>query len=242
MTIVSPFSRGLFITGTDTGVGKTIVAGGLAALLRERGVAVGVMKPVETGCALLDGNLVPSDAEFLRIMSGVEDPLETVVPYRFREPLAPGVAAELEGEQLSMDKIVKQFEEISARYDLTLVEGAGGLLVPLQGKLLVVDLIKLLKLPTLIVARADLGTINHTLLTVRCACQEKVPVVGIVLNNIAAKRSLAAKTNREVIAGLTDVPVWGVLPYHEDAAPRESSKTTIVKLIENHLNLRYFQT
>ncbi len=240
MTISLP-SRGLFITGTDTGVGKTIVTGGLAAILRERGVAVGVMKPAETGCALADGNLIPSDAAFLRTMSGVQDPLETVVPYRFREPLAPAVAAELEGVHISTHKLVEHFKEISARYDFTLVEGAGGLLVPLKEGFLMLDLIKLLKLPVLIVARADLGTINHTLLTVRCARHEKVPIAGIVLNTLSSKKSIAVKTNRNVIAGLTDVPIWGVIPFHKDAMPCESSKEKIVELIQKHLNLRYFR-
>jgi dethiobiotin synthetase len=239
MTLSLP-SRGLFVTGTDTGVGKTIVTGGLAAILRERGVAVGVMKPAETGCALADGNFIPSDAQFLRTMSGVEDPLETVVPYRFREPLAPAVAAELEGAHISTPRLVEHFEKIAARYDFTLVEGAGGLLVPLKGDFLILDLIKLLKLPILIVARADLGTINHTLLTVRCAQDEKVPIAGIVLNTLSSKRSVAAKTNRDVIAGLTDVPIWGVLPFLKDAIPSESSKEKIVALIEKHLNLHYF--
>ena len=181
---VSLPSKGLFITGTDTGVGKTIVAGGLAAILRAEGVNVGVMKPAETGCASAEGDLVPSDAKFLRAMSGVEDPLDTIVPYRFREPLAPGVAAALEGVHISIEKLQKQFETISARYDFTLVEGAGGLLVPLEGKTLMLDLIKLLAIPALVVARADLGTINHTLLTIRCAHSENVPLAGIVLNTL----------------------------------------------------------
>jgi len=233
-------SRGLFITGTDTGVGKTIVAGGLAAILRERGVAVGVMKPAETGCALADGNRIPSDAEFLRAMSGVQDPLETVVPYRLREPLAPAVAAALEGVEISTHKLAEGFEEISARYDFTLVEGAGGLLVPLKEKFLMLDLIKLLKLPLLIVSLVDLGTINHTLLTVRCALTEKVAVAGIILNTLSSERSLAVKTNPEVIATLTDVPIWGVLPFQKDIRPYKSYKGKIIGLIRKHLDLDYF--
>jgi dethiobiotin synthetase len=120
------------------------------------------------------------------------------------------------------------------------VEGAGGLLVPLQGKTLIIDLIKILKLPVLIVARADLGTINHTLLTVRCALHENVPLAGIVLNSLSPNKSMAEKTNQEVIAGLTDVPIWGVIPFQKNATPSESSKEKIAHLIENHLNLRYF--
>lgn len=237
---VSLPSRGLFVTGTDTGVGKTIVAGGLAAILRKKGVDVGVMKPVETGCKVAGGKHISPDAEFLRIMSGVQDPLETIAPYRFRKPLAPAVAAQLDGVHISAHKLIHHFEALSARYDFTLVEGAGGLLVPLEGKLFILDLIKLLKLPILIVARADLGTINHTLLTVRCAGDEKVPIAGIVLNTPSSKRSLAAKTNREVIQGLTDVPIWGVLPFQKGVVPPQSSKEKIIAMMEKHLNLRYF--
>ena len=94
--------------------------------------------------------------------------------------------------------------------------------------------------PALVVARADLGTINHTLLTVRCARHEEVPLAGIVLNSLSSERSMAAETNQRVIAGLTDVPIWGVLPFHKDALPSVSSKQEIVELIEKHLNLHYF--
>ena len=230
-------SRGLFVTGTDTEVGKTIVTGGLAAILREAGLDVGVMKPAETGCEVKNGELLPADADFLGKMSGVNEPREKVVPYRFKEPLAPAVAAELEGVNIEIEKIMENFKEISATHEFILVEGAGGLLAPLSRDFLILDLIKLLQLPSLIVSRADLGTINHTLLTLRCLQAEKLPVAGIVINNLSPAKSLAAKTNPEIIAKLTKVPIWGILPCQKEIRSDKSIEKTVIKLIEEHLDL-----
>jgi len=239
---MSDFRRfnGLFITGTDTEVGKTIVTGGLAAILCEKGYNVGVMKPVETGCAGDEGTLLPKDAEFLWKMSRENEPLEKIVPYRFKEPLAPAVAAELEGVNIDIDKLVRNFEEISNRREFVLVEGVGGLLVPLSRKFLVLDLIKLFKLPILVISRAGLGAINHTLLTVRHAQAQKLTVAGIVINNLSPETSLAVKTNPEIIAKLTDIPIWGILPYQINLRPQASYRARIIRLIYEHLNLENF--
>jgi len=232
-------ARGLFVTGTDTGVGKSIVTGGLAAVLREHGVNVGVMKPVETGCLQKDGSFFPADAQFLKEMAGVGLPLELIVPYQFKEPLAPSVAAEREGITIDSNQLVKKFEHLSHHHDVMLVEGAGGLLVPLYQKILFIDLVKRFKLPVLIVSRATLGTINHTLLTFRAARAEKVPVVGIVINNLSPEKNAASETNPEVITRLVDIPVWGVLPYQVELKPHFSCRETIVKLVRNYLNEKY---
>ncbi|MFH0813865.1 MAG: dethiobiotin synthase [Pseudomonadota bacterium] len=232
------YSRGLFITGTDTGVGKTMVAGGLAAVLREDGFDVSVMKPAETGCLMDDrGMLLPADGEFLRHMSGTKEPLERIVPYRFKEPLAPAVAAELEGITIDIDKVVKIFEAQSNRHEFVLVEGAGGLLVPFYRDFLILDLINLLKLPILIISRASLGTINHTLLTVRCAQAANIPVAGIVINNVSPEKSIAAKTNPEVIARLTDAPIRGILPYRRDLTTHKFCEKKLIALIREYLPL-----
>jgi dethiobiotin synthetase len=232
-------ARGLFITGTDTGVGKSIVTGGLAGLLRKQRINVGVMKPVETGCLHDDGSFFPADAQFLKDMSGVDAPLEEIVPYQFKEPLAPSVAAEREGITIDTNQLVKKFEHISRHHDVMLVEGAGGLLVPLYQRFLFIDLVKRFKLPVLIVSRATLGTINHTLLTLQAARAEKVPVAGIVINNLSPEKNAASETNPEVIARLVDVPVWGVLPYQVDIQPHFSCRETIIKLVRSHLNEEY---
>ena len=132
---------------------------------------------------------------------------------------------------------MENFKEISATHEFILVEGAGGLLAPLSRDFLILDLIKLLQLPSLIVSRADLGTINHTLLTLRCLQTEKLPVAGIVINNLSPAKSLAAKTNPEIIAKLTKVPIWGILPYQNEIRSDKSIEKTVIKLIKEHLDL-----
>src|SRR5690606_6029361 len=123
--------RGIFITGTDTGVGKTFVAASMAAYLRQRGHRVGVMKPAETGCPERSGVLIPEDATRLKEASGCAEPIEKICPYRFAEPLAPSIAAERAGRKIDVDLLLATYGEISAEHDVTLVEGAGGLMVPL---------------------------------------------------------------------------------------------------------------
>jgi len=229
----------IFITGTDTGVGKTIVAAGLAAILSEAGLDVGVMKPVETGCSLnADGTLFPADGEFLRQMSGTHDPLSLIAPYRFKEPLAPGVAAELEGKNISIQDVVNKFKQISRNHNHVLIEGAGGLLVPLSRNFLMVDLIKRLGLPVLIVARASLGTINHTLLTVRAAQAAKISVAGLIVNNVSPESGLASRTNPGMIARLTKIPVWGILPYRKGLKAEVSCRNKVTTLIRHYLNVK----
>ncbi|HPD61658.1 MAG TPA: dethiobiotin synthase [Thermodesulfobacteriota bacterium] len=233
-------ARGIFVTGTGTGVGKSIVTGGLAGLLEKQGINVGVMKPVETGCLHADGSFLPMDAQFLKDMSGVNTPLEEIVPYQFKEPLAPLVAAEREGITIDSNHLIKKFKHISRYHDVMLVEGAGGLLVPLHQKFFFIDLIKRFKLPILIVGRATLGTINHTLLTLRAARAEKVPVAGIVINHVSPGKNAASETNPDVIARLCDVPMWGVLPYQGEIQPHFSCREAIIKLVQTYLNERYF--
>ena len=217
-------------------MGKSLVAGGLAAVLREEGIDVGVMKPAETGCAKSDGTFIASDAEFLRFMADVTDPLESIVPYTFRDPLAPAVAARAESVAIDVDHVSQQFDKLAQKHEFMIVEGAGGLLVPFSASLMVIDLIKLLSLPVLIVGRAHLGTINHTLLTVRCAQDEGLHVKAIVLNNVAGEDAgPALRSNPDVISFHTDVPVLGVVPHLKDVATDVQSKKRIIETIREHL-------
>jgi dethiobiotin synthetase len=204
---------GVFITGTDTGVGKTFVACGLASLLRESGFRVGVMKPAETGCVERDGRLVPEDAVRLKEASGCGEPLEKICPYRFKDPLAPSVAAERSGAAIDIDPIWKLYGEISSKHDITIVEGAGGLLVSILPHYTYADLAKLLKLPVLVVAANRLGAINHLLLTLEHASCRDLRVLGYILNNLESQRSLAAETNAEALRFLTAVSCLGEIPY-----------------------------
>src|SRR5215470_5641295 len=209
--------RGVFITGTDTGVGKTFFACGLAALLKDSGYRVGVMKPAETGCTERDGKLVPEDAVRLKEASGCDLPLEKICPYQLRDPLAPSVAAEREGVKLDVDRLIDVYGDINAKHDITLVEGAGGLMVPLLPSYTYADLAGVLKLPVIVVALNKLGAINHLLLTLEHASCKGLRVWGYVLNRVSNENSLAADTNREVMSGLTGVQCLGELPFVETA-------------------------
>jgi dethiobiotin synthetase len=207
-------TRGIFITGTDTGVGKTYVAAGLAADLRRRGVNVGVMKPAETGCRTQKGKLVPRDALRLMEAASVRDALALVNPYRFKNPLAPSVAAGLEITKIDPDRILAAFKTLSRRHEFMIVEGAGGIMVPLWRDYTYLDLAGALELPVIIVARPGLGTINHTLLTIAALKERGLRISGIVFNHAQEKKAgLAEATSPGVIENISGVPIRGILAY-----------------------------
>ena len=211
--------RGLLITGTDTGVGKTFVTAGLVRLLRARGIECGVMKPAETGHDAKVAGAWPADARTLAMAAGVLDPLEVVCPYVFAPPVAPIVAARRSRRPIVIERIVDCFERLHARHDFVLVEGAGGLSVPLgefgeNDRLFdYADLAKLLGIPLLIVARAHLGTLNHSFLTVHYARARGVTPVGIVFNALDATIEDASVADNAALAEeMTAVPVLGTVP------------------------------
>jgi len=197
------------------------------------------MKPVETGCVEGGGKLVPQDAAALKEASGCELPLEQICPYRFREPLAPSVAAEREAIRIDIDYLMSGYGEISETHDITIVEGAGGLLVPLLPSYTYADFAKVLKLPVIVVAENKLGMVNHLLLTLEHASCKGLSVLGYVLNQIESHPSLAAETNREALVSLTGVPCMGEVPYFEDSQRR---KAPPFDLIDEQLDLRILET
>ncbi len=206
--------KGYFITGTDTGVGKTLVAGGLAALCGKNGRDVGVMKPVATGCNCIDGALVSEDAVFLKNAAGTADEYEIINPVRFEQPLAPTVAARLNNTTIDLKKIHAAYAVLRKRHDFLIVEGVGGLLVPLGDHYFVSDLIGDMGLPLIIVCRPALGTINHTLLTIASARERKLKIAGIIINESSDGCDETVKrTNREELARFTGIPVLGDIPF-----------------------------
>jgi dethiobiotin synthetase len=186
---------GCFVTGTDTGVGKTVVACGLVRALRAEGADVGVMKPVETGV----GEAGPLDAAALREAAGCRDPLSDVCPQRFALAAAPDVAASAEGLRVDLDAVRQAWGRLSARHDLMVVEGAGGLLVPLDAGTRMADLAAELGLPLLVVARGSLGTVNHTLLTLEAAASRHLHVLGVVISHAGGELSAADAANLETL-------------------------------------------
>ncbi|MGH7815819.1 MAG: dethiobiotin synthase [Candidatus Binatia bacterium] len=205
--------KGIFITGTDTGVGKTWFTCGLAALLKNSGYRVGVMKPAETGCVEKAGQLFADDAWRLKSASGCVEPIETICPYRLPEPLAPSIAAERAGVKIDIDRLLTVCGDICAKHDITLVEGAGGLMAPLVPSFTFADFARVAKLPIIVVAANKLGVVNHLLLTLEHASCKGLTTLGYVLNRVMSESSIAADTNREVLAGLTAAPCLGDLPY-----------------------------
>ena len=219
--------HGILITGTDTGVGKTLVGCGLAATLTAQGKTVGVLKPAETGCVLRDGVLYPEDAVRLAAHARVSLPLEQICPYRFASPVAPSVAAELVGTTIDPQHIAAVFEEMAKQHDFTIVEGAGGLLVPLTGRYTFADLAQDLNLPLLVVVGSKLGALNHALLTLSCAQARSLPVIGYILNHPTASSDLATQTNARTLAYLTDTPCLGILPFLSFSGDFEGDRTLL---------------
>jgi dethiobiotin synthetase len=206
--------RAFLVTATDTGVGKTVVTGGIAAALARRGVDVGVMKPFATGARSVRGRLVSEDARFLQKASGVGDPLDLINPVCFRPPLAPSMAAEVAKKRIDLRAVWAAYRELRSRHSTTIVEGVGGLLVPLLTGLTVADFARRLKLPILIVTRPSLGTLNHTALTVHAARSFRLPILGLVINHAGSpRRGLAERLNPEALRRQNRVPILGEIPH-----------------------------
>ncbi len=223
--------KGFFVTATDTGVGKTVVAAAIIRILKRCGLSVCGMKPVESGCRREGGILFPADGDFLRTASEAEEPLENITPVRFEEPLAPWVAAERAGTQVDTRCLVGKFMELSGRYDAVVAEGIGGILVPIRKDYFVSDLAKDFSLPVIVVAQAYLGTINHTLLTVEHALRAGLKVAGIILNYPDRPGgTVAEETNPGVIEKLAPAPLIGVMPCLEDLSVSSMEKAALESL------------
>lgn len=220
--------NGIFITATDTEIGKTLISGCIAAYLKQTGVNVGVMKPISTGDT--------RDAEYLKYTSQIEEPIELINPIHLQTPLAPSVSAQLENRTIDIPSIIKTYNILKQKYDFMIVEGVGGIAVPITNDSLVVDIIKLLNLPILIVSRIGLGTLNHTLLTVSFAKQFDLKIIGIILNLYCSDTAgIVEKTNPAEIERLTQIPVVGVVPYDKRLETNKPSRVFLVDFITKYV-------
>lgn len=204
--------RGVFVTGTDTGVGKTLVTGLLAKYLWENGFNVITQKWVQTGCE----SFASSDAgRHLKIMGrkkeDIKDYLNYVLPYMFKLASSPHLASLAENKRIDARRIIKSYSVLSKEFDFVISEGAGGVLVPLNKEKLLIDIVKELDLGVLIVARNKLGAINHTLLTIEALRRRRIKILGIVFNNLDKEDRIVLKDNPLIIKSLSHERIFGVL-------------------------------
>lgn len=211
--------RRFLITGTDTAVGKTTVGCALGFAFRARGIRVGVMKPVETGCADVGGGLEPADALALATAAGSALPLELICPYRYRSRLAPAAAADIDHlPPPDLANIARCFREIAADSDAMLVESAGGIATPITWDANFADLASLLGLELIAVVGNRLGCLSSAMLTLKYAESRGLTVAGYILCDIEPVASPATETNEASLMRLTSAPYLGRMRYREPLA------------------------
>jgi dethiobiotin synthetase len=224
--------KGVFITGSDTGVGKTVVAGAIAAAIKAQGLDVGVMKPISTGAREIEGKLVSEDARYLKNIIGSTDEDELVNPIRLKPALAPTMASAESGIAIDLNKVWKAFKELEDKHDFIVVEGIGGLMVPVAEQFLVADMALKMDLALVIASKHSLGAINHTLLTVECAKARKLRVKGIVINMLKDGKEFV-----EEIEKYSSVPILGTIPFKENISVENCAFGDLVEHFRREVNI-----
>lgn len=202
---------GVFVTGTDTGVGKTIVAAGIAGAMKRDGINVGVMKPIATGIPKENG-FKSSDAELLAKIADSTDPESEINPIFLPLEASPLTASRTLNMDIKLDRVFSAFKSLTGKHEFVIVEGIGGVMVPIKQDYFVIDMIKEMNMPVLVVSRAALGTLNHTLLTVRACREYDLNVAGIVINGVRSN-NIIERTAGEIIHELTGMFVIGSIPF-----------------------------
>jgi dethiobiotin synthetase len=216
-----PKKNGLFITGTDTGVGKTLVAGAIARILRDQGLKVGVFKPIASGCRD-EGFLISDDTEFLAMCADAEYSLSVISPVTYKTPAAPVTCVQVEKKPIDYEEIATAYKYLCENTDVVIVEGIGGAMVPLDAEHTVLDLAVEFNLATVVVARPNLGTINHSLLTIEAVRNAGLPVAGVVISGYNAfEADIAEETSPDVICGFSDTNLLSIVPYDEESSVEE---------------------
>ncbi|MHC4996235.1 MAG: dethiobiotin synthase [Planctomycetota bacterium] len=211
---------GLFVTATGTEVGKTITTCAIAAALVKNGHNVGVSKPLASDCRLEDGQLINQDAEALKHFCVSHETLDVINPVRFMEPLAPAVAAELENTEIDYRAIADSLERLDRAHNPVVVEGVGGLMVPLDDQVTVLDLARWIGYPVLVVVGPELGTLNHTALTCKVIRDAGLPLAGIVINRFDPDTAdIAQRHNPDWLARQNQTPILCTLPGRPDCRP-----------------------
>jgi len=223
--------KSLFIAGTDTDVGKTYVGAGLAITLRKMGIDVGVMKPFAAGTTQKSG-YKSEDVEILSNAAQINDPENLVNPQFFPIPTSPYTAWKNLKIKPKIPTILASFKKLTKLHDMLLVEGMGGIMTPILKNYYITNLIKEMKIPTVIVTRTRVGTVNHTIMTVKMCEKYKIPVRGIIINNFDSDGYKIKELTRD-LKSLTGVPILGSIPFIQDM-----SDSSMYKIFKKNLDIK----
>ena len=221
----------LFVTGTDTDVGKTYVTAGLAVTLRKMGIDVGVMKPFAAGIAQKSG-YKSEDVEILSNAAQVNDSESLMNPQFFRISASPYTAWKTLKVKPKISSVLTSFKKLSKLHSMLLVEGMGGIMTPILKDYFVTDLIKDMKIPAILVTRTRVGTVNHTIMTVKMCEKYRIPIKGIIVNDFDSDGYKTKELIRD-LKNLTDVPILGTIPFIEDM-----SDSSMYKIFKKNLNMK----
>ena len=223
--------KAYFITGTDTGVGKTAITAGIAGSMRKIGIDVGVMKPIATGAPQKTG-FKSSDVSILAEASGIKDPEDLINPVFLPMPVSPYDASKLLSLPIDMSQILAKFTKLFSMHQVLLIEGIGGLMTPITTKLFVADMIKAMGVETIIVTRATLGTLNHTAMTCRLCKEYGIKIKGLVINNFDEKGTAAEKNAPATLYEITGIDIIGIVPFIKDYQKTDMMIETVGKKID----------
>ena len=199
----------IFIIGTDINIGKTFISAGLAALMQSLGYKTGIYKPFQTGAEDKNGFLMAPDVAYIKKIDAF---IETSATYLMKSTAVPSLAAELEKINIDKNKILQEYKTLRSKCETTIVEGTGGLATPITSTLLMIDIVKLLDLPLIIVAKPDLDAINHTLLTINFAQQNGLDIRGVIINRYPqGTDDIAIRTLPRLIEEYSDTKVLGIV-------------------------------
>ena len=207
--------KSYFVTGTDTGVGKTAITAGIAGSLHKLGVNVGVMKPIATGYPQKAG-YKSSDVTILAEAAGIKDPEDLINPVFLPIPTSPYDASKLLSVPIDMPLILTKFKKLLSLHDVVLIEGIGGIMTPITKKFFVADMIKAMAIETIIVTRATLGTLNHTVMTCKMCKDYDIKVKGLIINNFDEKGTPAEKSAPTTLYEITGINIIGIVPFVKD--------------------------
>lgn len=211
-------AKGIFIVGTDTDVGKTVVTAGIMHILRSNGYNATYFKAALSGALEVDNDLIPGDTELVSEVSKLQEPYENMTPYIYKAPVSPHLAAKLENNPIDLKVIRSKYNYLKEKYEFIVAEGSGGIICPLiedeRGIYTLENFIKDLNMSVIIVARSGVGTINHTVLTVKHIENLGIKIKGIIINNY--KEELPYSDNIRIIEKLTKIPIIGKLKTIED--------------------------